>query len=101
MTEKQKLRPEQRKVWRRVYLTAFEAGSTTRESERMADEAVEQWEARGAFDEMSVYNSTTWQILAERLLAEHPDVFQAVYDALTKEEARRRTLSVGPSTVVS
>jgi hypothetical protein len=47
----EKLRPEQRKIWRRIYLTAFDAGSTPRESERMADEAIEQWEKRGAFDE--------------------------------------------------
>lgn len=73
------------------------SGSCPRESERMADEAIEQWEKRGAFDEPSIYDGTTWQILAERLKADHPEAFQAVYDVLVKEEARRReALTMAP-----
>lgn len=84
-----KLKPEHRKLWRRVYLNEFEVQNQSPEaSEAMADKVVTQWEARGAFDETSVYNSEAWRIAAERLQAEHPEAFQAVYDALTKEGAR-------------
>ncbi len=47
-----KLKPEHRKLWRRVYLNEFEVQNQTPEaSEAMADKVVAQWEARGAFDE--------------------------------------------------
>lgn len=49
MTEK--LKPEQRKIWRRIYLSAFEGGATNEQSATMADIAVKQWEDRGAFDD--------------------------------------------------
>lgn len=46
-----KLKPEHRKLWRRVYLNEFEVQNQTPEaSEAMADKVVAQWEARGAFD---------------------------------------------------
>lgn len=47
-----KLKPEHRKLWRRVYLNEFEAQNQSPEaSEAMADKVVQQWEACGAFDE--------------------------------------------------
>ncbi len=59
MTEK--LRPEQRKLWRRIYLTAFDDGANVNEAASCADRAVAHWEARGAFeaDSSAPPNSTT------------------------------------------
>jgi hypothetical protein len=54
-----KLRPEQRKLWRRIYLNAFETGANVRESCAMADESVAEWEARGAFEEVDESSSST------------------------------------------
>lgn len=50
MTEK-KLRPEQRKLWRRIYLTAFDDGASVDEATLCVDRTVAQWEERGAFDD--------------------------------------------------
>ena len=60
MAEK-KLRPEQRKLWRRIYLTAFENGANANEAAYEADTAVQFWEERGAFeaDSSAPPNSTT------------------------------------------
>jgi hypothetical protein len=52
-----KLRPEQQKLWRRIYLNAFEGGATTAESAEMADTAVKQWEERGAFDSPELFGN--------------------------------------------
>lgn len=49
MNEK-KLRPEQRKLFRRIFLTAFDTGATVEEATAMADRSVAEWEARGAFE---------------------------------------------------
>ncbi len=49
MSEK-KLRPEQRKLWRRIYLTAFENGANANEAAYEADTAVQFWDERGAFE---------------------------------------------------
>lgn len=49
MSEK-KLRPEQRKLFRRIFLTAFDTGATVEEATTMADRSVAEWEARGAFE---------------------------------------------------
>lgn len=46
-----KLRPEQRKLWRRIYLTAYESGANVHESCGDADSSVDEWEKRGAFDD--------------------------------------------------
>lgn len=52
MSEKRKLKPEHRKLWRRVYLDEFEGhGATPEEAEAMADKVVASWDARGAFDD--------------------------------------------------
>ena len=52
MSEK-KLKPEHRKLWRRVYFYEFEElRHTAEDSANMADKVVAQWEARGAFDEV-------------------------------------------------
>ena len=59
-----KLRPEQRKLWRRIYLTAFDTDATVDDAATMADKAVAQWEERGAFEaEPSappISMTTTW-----------------------------------------
>lgn len=48
MTEK--LRPEQRKLWRRIYLTAFDGGANAKDAAYEADLAISQWDKRGAFE---------------------------------------------------
>lgn len=49
-----KLKPEHRKLWRRIYLDSFEGdGTSPEEAERMADKVVAQWDARGAFDDVA------------------------------------------------
>lgn len=64
MSEK-KLRPEQRKLWRRIYLTAFENGANANEAAYEADTAVQFWDERGAFEvevapNASTSPTTTW-----------------------------------------
>jgi hypothetical protein len=55
-----KLKPEHRKLWRRIYLDSFEGdGTSPEEAERMADKVVEQWEARGAFDDGALIDGGT------------------------------------------
>lgn len=57
-----KLKPEHRKLWRRVYFYEFEElRHTAEDSANMADRVVAQWEARGAFDDVpeSLPSSTT------------------------------------------
>lgn len=54
----EKLRPEQRKLWRRINLTSFDTGSTVEESVANADNMVAQWEERGAFEAEPVVTST-------------------------------------------
>lgn len=52
MSQNEKLKPEHRKLWRRVYLDEFEGrGTSPEDAERMADRVIAQWEKRGAFDE--------------------------------------------------
>ena len=46
-----KLRPNQKKLWRRIYLEMFDGGSTVDDAAIAADFAVRQWEERGAFDD--------------------------------------------------
>jgi len=53
-----KLRPEQRKLWRRIYLTVIENGANAKEAVYEADSAVLQWEERGAFEVEPVASST-------------------------------------------
>lgn len=77
-----KLRPEQRKLWRRIYLEAFESGSTVQEASQMADTAVKQWEERGAFDvepALSTSTTTTWDAFSGtmgRMLSEDRSIEQ-------------------------
>jgi hypothetical protein len=87
-----KLRPEQRKLWRRVYLTVIENGANAKEAAYEADAAVLQWEERGAFEvePPPLPESLAWSTIAERLRSECPDAFAAIYDALTAEEQNRR-----------
>lgn len=57
MTEK--LKPEQRKLWRRIYLAEFECcNASPEEAAAMADKVVAQWERRGAFDEATIDATT-------------------------------------------
>lgn len=90
----EKLRPEQRRLWRRAYLVEFEGNNSSPEySRQIADDVVAQWEERGAFDvETPLQNSLAWRIVADTLLADFPDAFNAIHDALTSEEAKRREL---------
>ncbi len=91
MTEK--LRPEQRKLWRRNYLTAFDDGANVNEAASCADRAVAHWEARGAFEaEALLPNSLAWHVVTETLQGEFPDAFKAISDALTSAEAKQRAL---------
>jgi hypothetical protein len=47
----EKLRPEQRKLWRKTYHQERDRGETPKIASDRADDAVNAWEARGAFDE--------------------------------------------------
>lgn len=52
MSKKQKLKPEHRKLWRRIYLLEYErCGQTQSCAADIADDVVAQWEERGAFDD--------------------------------------------------
>lgn len=45
------LRPEQKKLWRRIYLQAMGRDGNAENACKEADAVVAHWEARGAFDE--------------------------------------------------
>jgi TPP-dependent trihydroxycyclohexane-1,2-dione (THcHDO) dehydratase len=85
------LRPEQKKLWRRIYLQEKERGSSAEIAAREADAVVTHWEARGAFDEPLVHDAAAWTIVAETLHAKFPDAFAAIHQALVDEETKRRT----------
>jgi len=86
-----KLKPEHRKLWRRIYLDSFEGdGTSPEEAERMADKVVTQWERRGAFDDDAdtssvLTESHAWQLIATTLREKHPDVFEKVFAALRED----------------
>ena len=62
-----KLRPEQRKLFRRIFLTAFDTGATVEEATAMADKAVAEWEARGAFEADLPSDPTSWEAFARHV----------------------------------
>ncbi len=47
----EKLRPEQRKLWRKTYHQERDRCTAPKIAAERADDAVKEWEARGAFDE--------------------------------------------------
>jgi hypothetical protein len=49
-----KLRPKQKKLWRRIYLDMFDGGANVVDAVIAADLAVRQWEERGAFDDETI-----------------------------------------------
>ena len=82
-----KLRPEQRKLWRRIYLTAFEGGATSKEATYEADVAVHQWEERGAFEaDVPMHESVARNIVSSTLHRNFPDAFAAIYAAYRATE---------------
>ena len=86
-----KLKPAQKRLWRRVYLAAFDAGASNIEAMEAADFAVKQWESRGAFDESheqsaALSHAQAWSMIAAIVREKHPTAFDAVLNMLAAKE---------------
>lgn len=85
MDQKGKLKPEHRRLWRRIYLNEFEVhNASPEESEGMADRVVALWERRGAFDEMASETATDTAFAAPMAVVMTGDP-QSAYGIIQRE----------------
>jgi hypothetical protein len=87
-----KLKPEQIKLYRRVFHQERDKGQSVESSNAEGLAAVKAWDESGAFDApVDITASSAWEIVASTLRDKFPDAFDAAHEALTRHNVDGKT----------